>query len=130
MKKLVVLASIMISCFMGDRITAQIRLSLPGNTGDQPVWGPAGYDHANYYYMPDIDAFYYVPKRTYIYRHRGRWIFTTDFPKQFQHYDRFSGYKVVINDPKPYRNAKMYRAKFAGYKGRTDQPSLSKSDNR
>lgn len=127
MKKVTVVVFILISCFFGNNIMAQIRLSLPGNTVDQPLWGPAGYDHAEYYYMPDIDAFYYVPKRQYIYRHRGRWLFTTEFPTRFQHFDRFLGYKVVINDPKPYRNAKMYRTKFEGYKGRTDQLAIRNS---
>lgn len=130
MKKTMRVVILLLSCFMVDTTTAQIRLSLPGNTGAQPLWGPAGYDHVEYYYMPDIDAFYYVPKGQYIYRHRGRWVFTTTFPTRFQYYDRYRGYKVVINDSRPYRNAKMYRTKFEGYKGRTDQQAILNSSIR
>ena len=35
------------------------------------IWGPGGYDHVDYYYMPDIDAFYKVPTRQFYYFDRA-----------------------------------------------------------
>jgi hypothetical protein len=92
--------------------------------------GPVGYDHVEYYYMPDIDVFYYVPNRQYIYEEHRQWRFTTTLPARFHGYDIYNTYKVVINDDqRPYRNANIYRTKYAQYKGRHDQPIIRNSDD-
>jgi hypothetical protein len=44
---------------------AQVRVNI--NIGSQPVWGPVGYDHVDYYYLPDIETYYYVPTRQFVY---------------------------------------------------------------
>lgn len=55
----------MVSLFGINNAKAQVSLNI--NIGSQPVWGPTGYDHVDYYYFPDIDAYYYVPLvNTYI----------------------------------------------------------------
>lgn len=94
---------------------AQVSVNI--NIGSQPVWGPVGYDHVDYYYMPDIDAYYYVPSRQYIYADRGRWIYATALPSRFGNYDIYRGYKVVVNESKPFLHADVYRAKYGKYKG-------------
>jgi hypothetical protein len=45
--------------------SAQVRVNI--NIGSQPVWGPVGYDHVDYYYLPDIETYYYVPTRQFVY---------------------------------------------------------------
>ena len=55
-------------------LKAQVHLNFSVNISSQPVWGPAGYDRVQYYYLPGIDAYYNVPRREFIYRERGRWI--------------------------------------------------------
>ena len=128
MKKAILIVALLLSGFIFKTATAQIRFSI--NVRVQPVWGPVGYDHVEYYYMPDIDVYYYVPKRQYIYQERGRWIFTASLPARFRGYNIYNGYKVVINDdPRPYRNAETYRSKYAPYKGRHDQPIIRNSDD-
>ena len=32
--------------------SAQVSVNVSFNVDAQPEWGPAGYDHVNYYYMP------------------------------------------------------------------------------
>ena len=44
---------------------AQVKVNL--NVGAQPEWGPTGYDRVEYYYMPDIESYYYVPKKQFVY---------------------------------------------------------------
>lgn len=118
MKKTILIVTLVLSGFIFTTATAQIRVRFNVNIATQPVWGPVGYDHAEYYYLPDIDMFYYVPRHQYIYQNRGRWIFTTTLPYRYRNYDFYSGYKVVINDDaRPYRNAATYRSNYAQYKG-------------
>ncbi|CAL1520692.1 hypothetical protein [Chitinophaga sp. MM2321] len=107
---------IAISCFYGWRANAQVRVDVNVNIGSQPLWGPVGYDNAQYYYMPDIDVYYYIPNRQFIYLNGNRWIFASSLPSRYR-YDLYRGYKVVINDPRPYLHADVYRGKYGRYKG-------------
>jgi len=127
MKKTILMAALLVSGFVFQAADAQLRVSIKANIGVQPVWGPVGYDYVEYYYMPDIDAFYYVPSHQYIYQERGRWIFTTSLPYRFHNYDFNTGYKVVVNEPRPYYHAEVYRTKYAGYKGNHSQGVIRNS---
>ncbi|CAH0997953.1 hypothetical protein EMA8858_04088 [Emticicia aquatica] len=126
MKKVIFTAILFSSFFI---TFAQVRVGTNVNHGSQPIWGPEGYDHVEYYYMPDIDVFYNVPNRQYIYLNRGHWVFTRDLPSQYRNFDLYSGHKVVVNTYKPYRNAQSYRTKYASYKGRSDQKSIRNSQD-
>jgi hypothetical protein len=112
---------------MFQNAKAQVHVDVRLNVGTQPVWGPVGYDYVDYYYMPDIDVFYYVPRHQYIYLQSGRWIFASSLPSRYHNYDINRGYKVVVNEPTPYRNAAIYRTKYAGYKGNHGQEIIRNS---
>jgi hypothetical protein len=127
MKKLLLAVTFIMSGFVFQTAEAQLRISVNANIGSQPVWGPSGYDYAEYYYLPDIDVFYNIPKRQYIYMERNRWVFSTNLPMRYRNFDLYSGYKVVVNDRKPYQNAQMYRTKYAPYKNRHDQQVIRNS---
>ncbi len=126
MKRTILIAALLLSGFVFQTANAQVRIGVNLNIGSQPIWGPVGYDHVEYYYMPDIDAYYYVPNHQYIYLERGRWIFASSLPYSY-HYDLYSGYKVVVNEPQPYRQAEMYRIKYASYKGNHEQQIIRNS---
>jgi hypothetical protein len=127
MKKSILIVALVFSGFVFGTASAQINVSVRANIGVQPLWGPVGYDHVEYYYMPDIHVFYYVPGRQYIYRQRGRWVHANALPYQYRNYNVYNGYKVVVNDRTPYRNAEAYRAKYAEYKGNHDQGNIRNS---
>lgn len=127
MKKTILIAALLLSGFLFQTVGAQVHVRFSVNIVSQPIWGPVGYDHVEYYYMPDIDVFYYVPKHQYIYQEQGRWIFAASLPSRFNNYDMYNGYKVVINDPKPYRHAETYRKQYGSYKGRHDQETIRNS---
>ncbi len=127
MKKTILAAALVFCGLAIQTANAQARVSRGINITTQPAWGPVGYDHVEYYYIPDIDVFYYVPKQQYVYMNRGRWVFTTVLPPRFRNFDFNSGYKVVVNEPQPYYHAKMYRTKYASYKGRHDQEIIRNS---
>ena len=73
--------------FLVQNASAQVNVGVKINIGTQPEWGPTGYDHAEYYYMPDIDVFYYVLRHQYIYQQSGNWIFSTSLPSRYRSYD-------------------------------------------
>ena len=50
------------------------------NIGTQPIWGPVGYDHVEYYYLPDIDAYYYVPQHQFVYLEGRQWRRSANLP--------------------------------------------------
>jgi len=113
MKKLLFLLLLAIG-FVPTKSNAQFNLSV--NIGSQPSWGPSGYERAEYYYMPDIDSYYYVPKRQFIYISNGRWTFSTSLPERYRDYDLYNGYKVVINSPQAYYNYREDRIRYAKYR--------------
>jgi hypothetical protein len=59
---------------------AQVNLNI--NIGSQPQWGPTGYDHVDYYYLPDVDAYYNVPAKQYVYLNDGNWVWRNNLPSR------------------------------------------------
>jgi hypothetical protein len=127
MKKLILLLVLSLLGFIPLKSLAQLNVNV--NIGSQPLWGPVGYEHVDYYYLPDIDSYYYVPQRQFIYLNAGNWVFGTALPSRYSGYNLYNGYKVVINSPQPYLHYKEHKIKYAGFKGRTGQPVLSKRKN-
>jgi hypothetical protein len=126
MKKIIFTVALLLSSFALSKVNAQVHFGI--NIGTQPVWGPVGYNYVEYYYMPDIDAYYYVPSHQYIYLQSGRWTFSTSLPARFN-YNINTGYKVVINERQPYKNAGMYRTRYAGYRGNHSQAIIRNSND-
>jgi hypothetical protein len=115
MKKLFLFAAVlMVSLFSINNAKAQVSLNI--NIGSQPVWGPVGYNHVDYYYFPDIDAYYNVPSAQYIYSNGGRWVRGSSLPARYRNFDLYRAYKVVINEPKPYLRNNIYVTKYSKYK--------------
>ena len=96
--------------------SSQAQVSVNINIGSQPQWGPSGYDYAEYYYMPDIETYYYVPRRQFVYLSGSRWVFSTSLPSPYANYDLYSGYKVVVNRPHAYRYFNDDRVRYVKYK--------------
>lgn len=129
MKKLIILLGIGISGLTFIPIRAQAQVSFNINIGAQPQWGPTGHNHVEYYYLPDIESYYYVPKRQFVYLSNGRWTFSTNLPSRYSGYNLYNGYKVVINQPRPYahfNDHKVRYTKFKGYKGKQNMIRNSK----
>jgi hypothetical protein len=127
MKKLILSAAILLSCLAIKTASAQVSVSLGVNIGSQPAWGPVGYDYANYYYMPDIDAYYSVPTHQYVYFENNVWVHRGYLPVRYRSYNLYSGYKVVINERNPWLRNNIYRTRYAGYRGRHDQVIIRNS---
>jgi hypothetical protein len=98
---------------------AQVRLQV--NIGSQPEWGPSGYEHADYYYLPDIDVYYSVTDREFIYLDGRRWVHRTELPRRYQNYDLYRSYKVVVNESNPWVHNDDDHRRYYAYRDRHDQ---------
>lgn len=101
--------------------SAHGQLSVNVHIGTPPAWGPAGYDNARYYYLPDVEAYYDVPSSMFIYFSGNRWIHRHQLPPRYRDYDLYHGHKVVVNDYRgnyPYYHFREHRMKYGrGYRG-------------
>ncbi len=102
-------------------VATQAQVSVNVNIGSPPMWGPAGYSEVQYYYLPDVEAYYDVPSSNFIYLERGTWVHRTYLPTRYRNYDLYHGYKVVLTDyhgNTPYIHYKDHKYKYAkGYHG-------------
>jgi hypothetical protein len=92
---------------------ASAQFSTNENMKDQPKWGLAGQKYVEYYYLPDIDTYYYVPGKQFIYQSGGYWTFSSRLSKANRGYDLRGGNKVVINEPGAYRYFAEHKSKYA-----------------
>jgi hypothetical protein len=125
MKKIILLFVFFLTIAWNQTAVAQVRLSV--NISTQPIWGPVGYDHVEYYYLPDIDSYYYVPQHRYIYLEGGRWISRSTLPYRYRNYDMYNSRKVVINDRRPYLRNQEYRTRYSVATERSEQQSIRDS---
>jgi len=128
MKKIIICAALFLSAASFKEASAQVRVNIHFNIGSQPVWGPAGYDYVEYYYLPDIEAYYYVPSRQFVYLAGNRWVFSYSLPPRYRDYDLYSGYKIVVNRPRAYRNFNSDRSRYGGYRGNHSQRIIRNVD--
>ncbi|MBF4516023.1 hypothetical protein IRZ71_06705 [Flavobacterium sp. ANB] len=104
----------------------QAQVSVNVNIGTRPDWGPADYDQMEYYYLPDVEAYYDVRASQFIYFGGGRWVRASRLPRQYRNYDLYGGYKVVLTDyhgRTPYTYFDRHRVKYyKGYHGAPQRP--------
>ncbi len=127
MKKLLVLGMLGVIGWMPFQAKAQLSINV--NIGSQPLWGPVGYDYVDYYYLPDVEAYYHVPNRQFIYLQGSRWIFSASLPSRYRGYDLYNGYKVVVNSRDPYRNFHRDRVTYARYRNYRGQKVIRYSND-
>ncbi|KLT67866.1 MULTISPECIES: hypothetical protein [unclassified Flavobacterium] len=104
----------------------QAQVSVNVNIGSPPAWGPAGYEQTEYYYLPDIEAYYDVRASQFICYGGGRWSRVNRLPRQYRNYDLYDGYKVVLTDyhgRTPYTYFNRHKVRY--YKGYHGAPQRS-----
>ena len=117
--KIVKVMAIGIVLLLSGALQAQVSVSV--NIGSPPLWGPAGYAEARYYYLPDVESYYDIHSTMFICYVGGTWVHRAHLPSIYRNYDLYNGYKVVMTDyygNAPYMNFKEHKAKYAkGYHG-------------
>lgn len=125
MKRIMLVAAFAVTLFSVTSAHAQVNVNV--NIGTQPVWGPTGYDHVDYYYIPDAGAYYSVAKKQYVYRENNKWVFRKNLPAQYKDFDVYKNYKVVINEKSPWMHDEENRRKYESFKNRHDQEVIRDS---
>ncbi|WEA00975.1 hypothetical protein [Mucilaginibacter sp. SJ] len=115
MKKLIL--GMLAGCFFlaasVTRTNAQVSVNL--NVG---LWNPpAEYAGINYYYLPDVESYYYVPTHQYVYLDGGNWVWRRSLPPRYASYSIATGYKVAVNRPRAYTYFTHDRDTYARYRG-------------
>lgn len=110
MKKFILLAALGIAAASYQPAKAQVNVSI--NIGSQPQWGPRGYNYVDYYYLPEVQSYYHVPTRRFVYLERNKWVHRRALPSRYRHYDLYHGQKIVINKPRPYLEHHIYQTNY------------------
>jgi len=112
MKKLLIIL-ISIAFFSTTNTNAQVSVNV--NFGTPPVWAPADRVETQYYYLPDIDTYYDVPQRKYIYLSNNVWIRSNSLPSRHRNYNLKGGRVIYITDYRgnsPYVHHKKHKTKY------------------
>ena len=107
---------------------AQISVSL--NIGSRPTWCDHHEEEFDYYYLPEIEAYYDVRSSVYIYLGPRGWIRSVYLPEYCHNYDVNQGYRVAIdyrgNCPYTYFNnhrERYYRENYRNYREEYYRPN-------
>jgi hypothetical protein len=130
MKTLKLLA-VGIILLVSSSIQAQFSVNL--NIGTAPSWGPSGYAQAEYYYLPDVQAYYDIRASQFVYFGNGRWLRSRYLPRQYRNYDLYNGYKVVLNGyhgNRPYAHYRNHKQRYsANYRNHSQRSIGQRHDN-
>lgn len=128
--KTVKLIALALLFFTSNTNHAQVAMNF--NVGSPPAWAPVGYSEVAYYYLPDLQTYYDVKAKRFIYIKNGAWVKSKYLPQQYKNYNLYKGYKVVLKDylgNKPYSHFHHHKAKYyKGYKGGHQETYRSASD--
>jgi Ni/Co efflux regulator RcnB len=132
MKKLIVLSTVVISSLIFSSAKAQVRFSVNINIGAQPAW-VANNDAADYYYLPDIESYYDVRDRVYVYREGNQWRRGAYLPARYRNYDFRNKHVISIKgQDRPYLHHEQNRNAYANANNRFNQQHgpQQRQDNR
>jgi len=115
MKKMLPVLLVLPSLWLFQSATAQYG-RYAGSSNDLS-WLPSGYQRDLYYYLPDIDAYYYVPGHAFVFFNGRDWKAGPALPARFAGFDLYRCYKVRINENAPYLDNDYYKTKYAQYRG-------------
>ncbi len=121
MKKLILLSAIVLSGFIYNNASAQIGVHLGFHYGtgpviQQPVYqesDPVAYDN-DYYYLPEVDAYYSVAEQCYYYNDGGSWTSAAYLPGRYHDYDWRTARRYEVRSARPYMRDDYYRSRFGG----------------
>ena len=133
MKKLILVSTIAVSSLVYNTANAQIRFRLGLHFGPARVivqtppivayTEPVNYNgNEDYYYLPDLDAYYSVPEQCYYYMNEGQWVSAAYLPGAHHDFDWRYARHYEIRAPRPFMHYDYYRSRYNGvaFNGRWD----------
>jgi len=89
---LLLTASLLTGCMMMQPVRTITTV-----TYDNPQWAPPYYPGARYYYLPDMELYYDLSAREFIYLSNGRWVYSPYIPSIYSNYDLNNEFCIVLN---------------------------------
>jgi len=82
-----------------------------------PEWAPPVYHGARYYYMPDIETYYDLQNRDFVYLDNGQWLFANTLPSAYAGYNLNNGFSVTLNATvyQPWLHHQYYISNYPRY---------------
>lgn len=124
MKKMLLTTFLFCAIATIQQSKAQVRFNVNVNIGARPNWGIPGNYAGDYYYLPEIDTYYDIPRRSFVYLQGNNWVFSASLPYMYRDYDLYRGYKVMVNEPRPYLRANFYRNRYSQYYNTYRRPAV------
>jgi hypothetical protein len=84
---------------------------------DNPRWAPPYYSGARYYYLPDIESYYDLSAREFIFLNNGHWNYSPEFPTIYGSFDLNNCFSVVldVNVYQPWMHHHYYVSHYPRY---------------
>jgi len=118
-RRILVLAAVLLlsaSMFTGCMTLTPVRTITTGSY-ENPQWAPPYYSGARYYYLPDLELYYDLGSREFIYLMDGRWNFSPYIPAMYRDYDLDNSFCIVmnVNVYKPWLHHQYYVSHYPRY---------------
>jgi len=118
LKSLVVAAVMLLSAslFSGCMMMTPTRIVSTTNY-ENPQWAPPYYSGARYYYLPDMELYYDLGTREYIFLMDGQWNYSPYVPAMYRNYDLDNCFSVVLSVEvyKPWLHHQYYISHYPRY---------------
>jgi len=62
-----------------------------------PAWAPDYYFGTRYYYFPDIETYYDLATRNFVYLYNGHWLFVPALPPIYSTFNLHNAFIVIVN---------------------------------
>ena len=129
MKKSVILSAILFSGLVYNTAKAQVSIHIGFNTPVRHVYVPApqpvetvyedDFDNSDdYYYLPEVEAYYSIPLNRYFYYNDSRWVSAVYLPGAYRNYDWRTARRFEVRGRRPYMNHNVYRSRWGGNNNR------------
>ncbi|MFD1255519.1 hypothetical protein ACFQ3S_01815 [Mucilaginibacter terrae] len=121
MKKFVLSIILAAGGLVAQSANAQVGVSVGMRIGPlvinihKPIAPAVVYD--DFYYLPDVEAYYSVPEQSYYYMNGNRWVNAAYLPGRYRNFDWRNARRYQVRTQRPYANHNYYRNKFGGNPG-------------
>jgi hypothetical protein len=84
---------------------------------ENPQWAPSYHSGVRYYYFPDLELYYDLSNRDYIFLNNGQWFFSRNLPPMYADYDLYNGFVISLNVKvyQPWRHHQFYVSNYPRY---------------
>ncbi|OCX51646.1 hypothetical protein BEL04_16630 [Mucilaginibacter sp. PPCGB 2223] len=110
-----------VSGLIAQSAKAQIGIHISLHLGGSPAYvapEPAPVCADDYYYLPDVEAYYSVRENCYYYNDGYNWVSAAYLPGAYRNYDWHYARRIEIREPRPYLHSEVYRSRYNGWEHR------------